>query len=104
MAGLFSGGFFRVFSPQTFAIEISRSSVLSFLARLLVGFGTRLGEWVHSGHGVCGISRLSPRSIIATATFMATGALTVFLINRVRRSPMNLLFTAFISGVILPLA
>jgi uncharacterized membrane protein YedE/YeeE len=53
------------------------------LAGLLVGFGTRLSSGCTSGHGVCGISRLSPRSIIATATFMATGTLTVFLINHV---------------------
>ena len=84
VAGLFSGGFFfRVFLPQTFTIEISRSSGALILAGLLVGFGTRLGSGCTSGHGVCGISRLSPRSIIATATFMATGALTVFLINHV---------------------
>ena len=50
-------------------------------AGLLVGFGTRLGSGCTSGHGVCGISRLSQRSIAATATFMAAGIATVALIG-----------------------
>jgi hypothetical protein len=49
------------------------------VAGLLVGFGTRMGGGCTSGHGVCGISRLSARSVIATVTFMATGAITVFV-------------------------
>lgn len=48
-------------------------------AGLLVGFGTRLGSGCTSGHGVCGVSRLSPRSIAATATFTAAGAATVYV-------------------------
>ena len=84
VVGLLTGGFFfHVFSPQSFAPEISRSSRALILAGLLVGFGARLSNGCTSGHGVCGVSRLSPRSIIATATFMATGALTVFLLNHV---------------------
>jgi uncharacterized protein len=51
------------------------------LAGLLVGFGTRLGNGCTSGHGVCGLARLSPRSLAATATFMAAGALTVFVMR-----------------------
>ncbi|MCB2062698.1 MAG: YeeE/YedE family protein [Novosphingobium sp.] len=47
------------------------------IAGLLVGIGTRLGSGCTSGHGVCGMSRLSPRSIVATATFMASGFATV---------------------------
>lgn len=46
---------------------------------LMVGFGTRLGSGCTSGHGVCGIARLSPRSLAATGLFMATAALTVFV-------------------------
>jgi uncharacterized membrane protein YedE/YeeE len=46
-------------------------------AGLLVGFGTRLGSGCTSGHGVCGLSRLSPRSIVATLTFIAAGVATV---------------------------
>jgi uncharacterized protein len=48
---------------------------------LMVGFGTRLGAGCTSGHGVCGVARLSPRSIAATATFMVAGFLTVFVVR-----------------------
>jgi uncharacterized membrane protein YedE/YeeE len=51
------------------------------VAGLLVGFGTRYGSGCTSGHGVCGLSRLSVRSLIATAAFMAAGFVTVFLIR-----------------------
>ena len=50
-------------------------------AGLLVGIGTRMGSGCTSGHGVCGVSRLSQRSMIATATFMAAGIATVAVIN-----------------------
>lgn len=53
------------------------SLVVGGVAGLLVGFGTRRGSGCTSGHGVCGISRLSKRSLVATLTFMATGLLTV---------------------------
>lgn len=53
------------------------------LAGLLVGFGTRMGSGCTSGHGVCGVSRLSQRSIVATTVFMAAGVLTVFVISRI---------------------
>jgi uncharacterized membrane protein YedE/YeeE len=56
-----------------------RSSTAVVIAGLLVGFGTRLGSGCTSGHGVCGLSRLSPRSMVAVAVFMATGALTAVL-------------------------
>jgi hypothetical protein len=49
------------------------------VAGFLVGFGTRLGKGCTSGHGVCGLARLSPRSAAATAAFMASGFLTVFI-------------------------
>jgi uncharacterized membrane protein YedE/YeeE len=49
------------------------------VAGLLVGVGTRLGNGCTSGHGVCGVARRSPRSIVATATFMATGVVTAVL-------------------------
>lgn len=51
------------------------------IAGLLVGVGTRLGSGCTSGHGVCGVSRLSARSIVATLTFMATGIATVAIMN-----------------------
>jgi uncharacterized membrane protein YedE/YeeE len=53
------------------------------IAGLLVGFGTRLGSGCTSGHGVCGLARLSPRSLVAVPTFLATGALTVLLMRTV---------------------
>ena len=51
------------------------------IAGLIVGFGTRLGSGCTSGHGVCGMSRLSARSLVATATFMVTGFATVAIMN-----------------------
>jgi uncharacterized membrane protein YedE/YeeE len=52
-------------------------------AGLLVGLGTRYGAGCTSGHGVCGLSRLSPRSLIATASFMLAGFVTVFVLRHV---------------------
>jgi len=51
------------------------------VAGLLVGYGTRLGSGCTSGHGICGMSRLSPRSIVATLAFMAAGFVTVFVMR-----------------------
>ena len=62
-------------------IEAGYGAVVA--AGLLVGFGTRLGSGCTSGHGVCGLSRLSPRSLVATLAFMGAGFLTVFLIRHV---------------------
>ncbi len=78
--GLVLGGalMFQI-APGMFAVHIDRSLATIVGAGLLVGVGTRMGNGCTSGHGVCGISRLSPRSLVATVTFMATGALTVFL-------------------------
>lgn len=57
------------------------SPLVLVVAGLLVGIGTRLGSGCTSGHGVCGVSRLSGRSIVATATFMAAGIATVAVMN-----------------------
>ena len=63
-------------------IEVRFASPLTLaVAGLLVGIGTRLGSGCTSGHGVCGVSRLSPRSLIATLTFMAAGIATVAAMN-----------------------
>jgi uncharacterized membrane protein YedE/YeeE len=51
------------------------------VAGLLVGVGTRYGAGCTSGHGVCGISRLSPRSLVATLAFMASGFATVYVLR-----------------------
>jgi uncharacterized membrane protein YedE/YeeE len=64
-------------------IEITSSVPLLVAAGLLVGFGTRLANGCTSGHGVCGIARLSPRSLIATCIFMITALVTVFLVRHV---------------------
>jgi uncharacterized membrane protein YedE/YeeE len=62
----------------------SRTLLVVALAGLLVGFGTRLGNGCTSGHGVCGLSRLSGRSLVATLVFMATGALAVAVFGGVK--------------------
>lgn len=64
-------------------VIVTSSVPLLVVAGLLVGFGTRLGNGCTSGHGVCGIARLSPRSLAATATFIGTAAATVFLARHV---------------------
>ncbi|MGO2672682.1 YeeE/YedE family protein [Psychrobacter celer] len=69
---------YSVFKPLP-DIEVTTSLPLLIAAGLLVGFGTRLGSGCTSGHGICGNARLSPRSMVATATFMAFGIITVFI-------------------------
>jgi uncharacterized protein len=75
-APLFAGTFFHTAPP---VIEAGPATLI--LGGLLVGLGTRLGNGCTSGHGICGLARLSPRSIVATATLMATGCLTVFVVR-----------------------
>ncbi|WP_300394742.1 YeeE/YedE family protein [uncultured Psychrobacter sp.] len=69
---------YSVFRPLP-DIEVTTSLPLLIAAGLLVGFGTRLGSGCTSGHGICGNARLSPRSMVATATFMVFGIITVFI-------------------------
>lgn len=64
-------------------IIVTSSIGLLILGGLLVGFGTRLGSGCTSGHGVCGLARLSPRSIAATGTFMVVAGLIVFVTRHV---------------------
>jgi uncharacterized protein len=86
LAGLIGGGgLLRIFDPHAFDFGIVRSPGVLALAGLLVGFGTRLGNGCTSGHGVCGVSRLSARSIVATATFITSGAIVVYLVNHLLR-------------------
>ena len=66
-----------------FAQTVSDKAGLMAVARVLVGFGAGLGGGCTSGHGVCGLARLSPRSLVATAIFMATGFTTVFVTRHV---------------------
>jgi len=65
------------------AIIVSDSLLLLAIAGLLVGFGTRLGSGCTSGHGVCGLARLSVRSLTATGVFFATAGVTVFVVRHV---------------------
>lgn len=62
-------------------IQIDAGWPLLIVAGLIVGIGTRYGSGCTSGHGVCGLSRLSPRSMVATVTFMGAGFLTVFVVR-----------------------
>ena len=62
-------------------IEFKSGIVGLIIAGLCVGIGTRYGSGCTSGHGVCGISRLSPRSIVATLSFMCAGFVTVFVLR-----------------------
>jgi hypothetical protein len=67
--------------PGAFAIDIGRSAAAVAAAGFLVGFGTRLGSGCTSGHGVCGLARFSKRSLVATATFMLFGGVTVYVVD-----------------------
>lgn len=75
-----------IFSPIAYsvaaplpAVQIDISAASLIMAGLLVGIGTRYGSGCTSGHGVCGLSRLSPHSMVATAMFMLAGFVTVFV-------------------------
>jgi uncharacterized protein len=82
VAGLLAGGLLlRIFLPHAYEFGVVRSYQVLTVAGLLVGFGTRLGNGCTSGHGVCGVSRLSARSMVATATFIVSGAVIVFIAN-----------------------
>ena len=82
LLGLLAGGVLLVlFSPQMIVEPQERSLLLVAVAGALVGYGTRLGNGCTSGHGVCGLSRFSARSLVATMTFMATGFATATLIG-----------------------
>ncbi|MCJ8318487.1 MAG: YeeE/YedE family protein [Colwellia sp.] len=81
--GLVLGVFF-VMNPTTpLPTDIEASWPLIIIAGLLVGFGSKTGNGCTSGHGICGLGRLSRRSIVATATFMITAALTVFITRHI---------------------
>lgn len=82
IAGLVCGGFLLVqFFPEKFSFSSTTPFWRLATAGLLVGFGTSLGKGCTSGHGICGISRLSKRSIAATIIFMICGFITVFFMR-----------------------
>jgi uncharacterized membrane protein YedE/YeeE len=81
LGGLVAGGLVAsMFVPGAFADEMP-GLALAGAAGVLVGVGTRIGNGCTSGHGVCGISRLSVRSLVATVTFIGTGALAVLALR-----------------------
>jgi uncharacterized membrane protein YedE/YeeE len=76
--------FAAVMSPELLpAVRIDASEPVIALAGVLVGVGTRYGSGCTSGHGVCGLSRLSPRSLVATLSFMGAGFAIVYLLRHV---------------------
>lgn len=79
VGGLMLGGTVAAIAWRSPEISITHSVPLLIAAGLITGFGTRLGNGCTSGHGVCGISRFSARSIVATIVFMVMAALTVFV-------------------------
>lgn len=81
VVGMLAGGVIYVVLLGDLGITSDLNMPLMAIAGLFVGLGTRLGGGCTSGHGVCGIGRLSQRSIVATATFMAVAALTVYVVR-----------------------
>lgn len=84
LLGMLAGGIAigRLF-PQALPGALTSNQWVLGVAGVAVGFGTRLGGGCTSGHGVCGMARLSPRSLVATGAFMAAGIVTVYLIRHV---------------------
>ena len=85
IAGLVAAPLLYQLATPLPAVQIDADTGLLVAAGLLVGVGTRYGSGCTSGHGVCGLSRLSPRSLIATAAFMAAGFVTVFIVRHLLR-------------------
>lgn len=82
LAGLVIGAFlFNLIAPGFFTMRQGYPLGLLAAGGFLVGFGTRMSNGCTSGHGICGLANLSPRSLLATLTFMAGGIVTVYLIR-----------------------
>lgn len=78
IAGLLAGGLGSLLvAPDTFGAPVQGSLGLIVVAGFLVGLGTRIGSGCTSGHGICGLARLSLRSVVATVSFIAAGVVTV---------------------------
>ena len=74
--------YYLIMPNKPISFEITNSYLLIIPGGFLVGFGTRLGGGCTSGHGICGIGRLSVNSMIATSIFVATGVITVFILQQ----------------------
>lgn len=84
VGGLLAGGLVLNFIyPEAFVVSSERSTIMMVIAGLLVGFGTQMGSGCTSGHGVCGLTRFSLRSLAATISFMVAGMLISTLISGV---------------------
>lgn len=84
LLGMFSGPLVVLLvTGQMPAIQVPVSTTMMVIGGMIVGVGVTFGSGCTSGHGVCGMARLSPRSIAATATFMLTTALTVYVVRHV---------------------
>ncbi len=82
VAGLLLGAFgYMLATGGAIPVKMQASMPVLVVAGLLVGFGTRLGSGCTSGHGLCGIARLSKRSIVASAVFFGVAMLTVFVVR-----------------------
>lgn len=82
VVGLVTGALlYRIAAPGDFAVRFDAGIGTVAAAGLLVGFGTRYGSGCTSGHGVCGIGRLSVRSLVATVLFMSAAILTVYIVR-----------------------
>jgi uncharacterized membrane protein YedE/YeeE len=84
LAGMFASPWiFNLLAPAELiqTPQIDADLLILIVAGLLVGIGTRYGSGCTSGHGVCGLSRMSPRSLVATLSFMAAGFLTVYVVR-----------------------
>lgn len=82
IAGLLAGGLVLLaVYPDSLRIQVDRSLGAVIVAGLLVGIGSRLGSGCTSGHGVCGVGRVAPRSLVSVGVFMATGAATAIIVN-----------------------
>ena len=88
IAGLLAAPLLAAIAGLASAPSFPAGTATLIVAGLLVGIGTRLGAGCTSGHGVCGISRLSPRSIAATAIFMLAGVVTVFVVRHILGAPV----------------
>lgn len=81
--GLVSSGWLWLLFQDFPSVSITENSATLMMAGVLVGFGTRLGSGCTSGHGVCGLSRLSIRSLAATLCFIFAGVVTVYIVRHV---------------------
>lgn len=90
VAGLVAGGLvLRMLLQDPFRGLVATPYYVLIPAGMLVGIGAQIGNGCTSGHGVCGVSRLSPRSIVATLTFMLTGAVTVYVVRHLAQGSVS---------------